>query len=156
MSEGELLLLRDYVLNINTEQPNKLKIVHINAQSLRDTAHQSEFIDTFSECGIDIIVVSETWFRNNEQIFLLPGYKVYSANRLDRQGGGVAVFVKSIYPVKVLSVSNGDFVKPDYILLEILIGTENILLSAMYRKPKGGYVGDFVDDFYWFSPTYKY
>jgi hypothetical protein len=156
MSEGESSLLRDYVLNINTEQPNKLKIVHINAQSLRDTAHQTEFIDTFSECGIDIIVVSETWFKNNEQIFLLPGYKVYNANRLDRQGGGVAVFVKTTYPVNVLSVSKGDYVKPDYILLDILIGTEKILLSAMYRKPKGGYVGDFVDDFYRFSPTYKY
>src|ERR1041384_140110 len=114
MSGRDSALLQDYVRNISVEHASKLKIVHINAQSLRDTAHESEFIDTFSECGIDIIVVSETWFKNNEQIFLLPGYKVYNANRLDRQGAGVAVFVKTMYPVKVLSVSNGDYVKPDY------------------------------------------
>ena len=155
MSEEDSLL-RDYVLKINAEQPIKLKIVHLNAQSLRDISHQSEFIDTFSNCGIDIIVVSETWFKNDENVFMLPGYKVFCANRSGRHGGGVAVFFRSIYSAKVLSASTGEFDRPDYILLEILIGTNKILLAAMYRKPKGGYVSGFIDDFYKFSTDYKY
>lgn len=156
MSEEDFSLLRDFVENINTEQPNKLKIVHLNNQSLRDTAHHTEFIDTFSECGADIIVASETWFRNNESIFLLPGYNSYCANRVDRQGGGVAVFVKCSYTVKVLSTSSGEYAKPDYILLDILIGTNKILLGAMYGKPKGGYVNIFINEFYRFLPDFKY
>ncbi|KAK3920349.1 LINE-1 reverse transcriptase-like protein [Frankliniella fusca] len=148
--------LQDYIKNINTEQPNKLKIVHLNTQSLRDTAHQSEFIDTFSNCGIDIIVTSETWFKNTDLALLLPGYKTFNVNRSDKQGGGVAVFVKSTYVVKVLSTSNGESAKPDYIVLDILVGPNKILFSAMYRKPKGGFVSNFIDDFYKFSPGYKY
>ncbi|KAK3909441.1 RNA-directed DNA polymerase from mobile element jockey [Frankliniella fusca] len=148
--------LQDYIKNINTEQPNKLKIVHLNTQSLRDTAHQSEFIDTFSNCGIDIIVTSETWFKNTDQALLLPGYKTFNVNRSDKQGGGVAVFVKSTYVVKVLSTSNGESAKPDYIVLDILVGPNKILFSAMYRKPKGGFVSNFIYDFYKFSTGYKY
>lgn len=156
MCEKKCTPLRDYVKNINTEKSDKLKIVHLNTQSLRDTTHETEFIDTFSNCGIDIIVASETWYKNTQQFFLLPGYKVYYANRLDRQGGGIAVFVKAEYAVKVLSTSSGEAFRPDYIILDILIGTIKILFAAMYRKPKGGYVSTFVDDFYALSPNYKY
>ena len=128
----------------------------MNSQSLRDTSHQAEFIVTFTNSGIDIIVVSETWFKTNDQAFNLPGYKVYCANRIDRVGGGVAVFVKSNLSVKVLSASNGEYAKPDYILLDILVESTKILFAAMYRRPKQGYVNFFLEDFYTFSPNYKY
>lgn len=100
--------------------------------------------------------MSETWFRNDTNIFMIPGYKVIHVNRTSTQGGGVAVFVKSTYTVKVLSMSDGDASRPDYILLDVLVGTKKILLATMYRKPKGSAVSIFIDDFCKFAPDYKY
>lgn len=155
MSDEDSLLLSDYVQSITTNYLNKLKIVHLNAQSLNDTSHQSEFLDTFSNCGIDIITVSETWFRNNDHI-CLPGYNIYNINRSNSNGGGVAVFIRSCHAVKVLLTSSGDKDRPEYVLLDVLIGSTKIMFAGVYRRPKAGYLNVLMDDIYQYCANYKY
>ena len=155
MSDRDSTLLSEYVSNIVTDHDKSLKLVHLNAQSLCDTAHQSEFLDTFSNCEIDVITVSETWFKDTDQ-FCLPGYSMYNINRKRRNGGGVAVFVKSCYRVKVLTASTGEFDKPEYILLDVLIGSVKILFAGIYRRPKAGYMNLFIDDIYKYVTNFKY
>ncbi|KAK3922129.1 putative RNA-directed DNA polymerase from transposon BS, partial [Frankliniella fusca] len=70
MSNEKDYCLYNYVSNIANRFPNKLKIIHLNAQSLNDVSHQSEFLTTFNKSNIDIITVSETWFRDNDNLDL--------------------------------------------------------------------------------------
>ena len=51
----------------------------------------------------DIICLTETWFDNvREMKTSIPGFKLYSANRSNRVGGGAAVFVNADMNVSVL------------------------------------------------------
>ena len=149
------MALYEYLQNICRVNNSKLKIVHLNAQSLQDTSHAAEFIDIFSQCDIDIITVSETWLKDSIKINL-PNYNSYYINRTNRNGGGVAIFIKSCYTAKVLSTSVGEFDKPEYILLEVLIGADKILLASIYRKPKAGYLDVFQEELYRYMSDYKY
>jgi len=148
-------LLSEYVQSITIQYEANLKVGHLNAQSLCDVAHQSEFLDTFSNCGLDIITVSETWFKDGDK-FNLPGYNMFNINRKDRNGGGVAVFSKTSFPTKVLETSQGDFDKPEYLLLQVQVGTVKILFAGIYRRPKAGYMNLFMEDFYKHVINFKY
>jgi len=152
MSES---LSAEYVHNIASNYATKLKMAHLNAQSLCDVAHQSEFLEIFSNGELDIITVSETWFKDTTR-FVLPGYNMFNVNRKERNGGGVAVFIKVDYNAKLLTVSNGEFDKPEYIFLDILIGSVKILFCGIYRRPKAGFLNLFVDEFYKHVTNYKY
>ncbi|XP_052130296.1 uncharacterized protein LOC127751203 [Frankliniella occidentalis] len=145
----------EYVHNITSNYATKLKIAHLNAQSLCDVAHQTEFLEIFSNSGLDIITVSETWFKNKSH-FILPGYNMYNVSSKDRNGGGVAVFIKSEYKAKILEVSNGEFDKPEFIFLDILIGSVKVLFAGIYRRPKAGHMDLFMDVFYKYVTDYKY
>lgn len=144
-----------YVQNITNVYPNKLKIVCINAQSLRSPAHSEEFKLIFTNSGIDVITVSETWFKTND-VCDLPDYKVFHANRVGKEGGGVAVYVKSSLTAKTLAASLGEPDKPDFLLIEILVGSSKVLFAGMYRKPKGGYLDEFIECFYEHCVNYEY
>ncbi|KAK3919795.1 putative RNA-directed DNA polymerase from transposon BS [Frankliniella fusca] len=83
MSNEKDYCLYNYVSNIANRFPNKLKIIHLNAQSLNDVSHQSEFLTTFNKSNIDIITVSETWFRDNDNLDLPGVYRRPKAGYLN-------------------------------------------------------------------------
>ncbi|KAK3933313.1 RNA-directed DNA polymerase from mobile element jockey [Frankliniella fusca] len=148
--------LNDFVLNISKEHQRNLKFVHINAQSLLSVTKQAEFIDTFSHAEIDVIIVSETWLKDNVQVNL-SDYNSFYVNRSQKKmGGGVAIYVKSCYKAKLVSKSQGDIDRPEYILVDIMVGMEKILVAGIYRPPKIGYLDGFRDDIYKFTIDYKY
>ncbi len=149
------MALHDFLNNVCSLHQNKLKIVHLNAQSLQDTAHQAEFFEIFASVELDVIIVSETWLKNNT-VINLPNYKSFYAYRKSKNGGGVAVFVKSCYSAKVLSISTGDYDKPDYLLLEVQAGSHRFLLASVYRRPKGGFLEIFQDELLKFMANFKY
>ena len=156
MNDRDLDPLHEYVQSISERHPCKLKLVHINAQSLANDLKQAEFIDLFSQRGIDIIIVSETWFKDNTQVSL-PGYKSFYLNRGDKRiGGGVAIFVLSCYTAKVISMSKGDYDKPEYLMIDVLVGTNKVLVAGIYRPPKIGFLDEFQEDFYKHTVNYKY
>lgn len=155
MSDRDPNLLRTYVQNITDTHSTSLKVVHLNAQSLNNASHQSEFVYTFSNCGIDIICVSETWLKSNDQI-QLPGYISFNVYRCGKSGGGVSVFIRSCYSAKVLATSNGEPDKPEYIIIDISVASTKLMFAGLYRPPKVGHMDIFLDEFYRFMINYKY
>lgn len=153
MSDAELL--SEYLRDISTNFQTKFKLVHINAQSLCDSAHYSEFCSDFENSEIDVIAVSESWFKDSS-VTHLPNYSVLTANRKDRVGGGVALYIKEGYKSKVLAASNGESMFPEYLVSEITVGTVKILCACIYRPPHVGHMDVFLDDLYNFLPNYKF
>lgn len=146
----------DYLKQISSTHPEHLKVAHINAQSLCETAHYVEFCLDFANSGFDIIAVSETFFKNSSQK-CLPNYIDFTVDRVcDRASGGVALYIKDCHKTKVLSSSNGDRSKPEYIIVEVLINTVKILCVCIYRPPHIGYMEDFLNDVQCHLPNYKY
>jgi hypothetical protein len=155
MTTEEEINLSECVNEVVCKYKKYLKIFHINAQSLNDSAHKDEFQRIFSDSEVDLIAVSETFFKCG-YTFELPNYNVMSVSRNDRGGGGVAVFAHKSLSVKVLQTSDGESFKPEYILVEINLQSDRILFAAIYRPPKVGYMDAFVEDIVNFSTQYKY
>ncbi|KAJ1524288.1 hypothetical protein ONE63_010800 [Megalurothrips usitatus] len=137
-------LLTYYLKSICQRHQENLKVVHINAQSLNDHSHFIEFQQIFSNSVADVVVVSETFFKDSSQPNI-NNYNVFCCNRRNRVGGGIAVYVSKRYQVRVLEKSRGEEKKPEFILLEIDCKTYKILLGAVYRPPKTGCMDEFVN-----------
>ena len=62
--------LRDYVSDISTKHKKLFKVAHINAESIHNDIKFSEFTDIFSNSGIDVIAVSETFFNESSHTLI--------------------------------------------------------------------------------------
>ena len=145
-----------YLNQLSSDHPSHLKICHINAQSLCDTSHYSEFCSNFSNSGLDIIAVSETFYRSTSNK-KLANYLDFSADRNhSTASGGVAIYVKDCYEAKFLASSEGVYGRPEFLLVEVLIKTVKILCVCIYRPPHVGYMEDFTSVLFEYIGNYKY
>jgi hypothetical protein len=120
----------------------RLKAAHVNAQSLR--AHIDEVREIFHPTLFDLIGVSESWLKpsiHSNEVFL-PGYVLQRNDRIGRQGGGVAVYIREDLKFKILSSSPAEYLGgPEFLLIEIsLSGADALLLGVCYRPPRSGHL----------------
>ena len=147
--------LKDYLSSLSNNYTKKLKIVHLNAQSLNDSSHFSEFCHIFVNSEIDIVAVSETFFKDSSNMEI-PGYNVFSVNRNEKRGGGVALYVREGINSKILCKSTGESSQPEFILMDITLNSEKILVMSIYRPPKVGYMDNVEKELFKYMSEYKY
>jgi hypothetical protein len=143
------------VLNFGYKYASDLKVVHINAQSLHNSLHFDEFKNIFGDGVIDIIGVSETFYKDTSSTEIC-NYNVMAVNRKNRNGGGVAIYVRKSLKSKILSTSKGETGVPEYIICEIVIDNVKVLFASVYRPPHVGYMDIFQDDLCSLLTQYKY
>lgn len=151
--------LHDVLAEVSLKFRKDLKIVHINAQSLVDSSHFTEFCYLFNDTYFDIISVSETFFKPNvpDSAVHLPGYNLFRVDRTGRGCGGVAVYVKEHIKCAVLCSSPNEYTKsPEYIMLELTLRETKILLVSIYRPPKVGHMEKVLEDIHAYIFSYKY
>jgi len=147
--------LKNQLSDLSDKFAQNLKMVHLNAQSLNDKTHFDEFCHLFSSSNIDLTAVSETFFKDSSKT-VVNNYNIFHANRTNRLGGGVAIYVKDSIPAKLIFQSDSDGFVPEYVGIEIKCLSEKILVVCMYRPPDIGYVDLFVNELYNYLPHYKY
>lgn len=151
--------LHDVLANVSLKYNNEFKIAHINAQSLVDTAHFTEFHYLFNDTKFDVISVSESFLKPNipDSSIYLPGYNSFRIDRTGRACGGVIVYVKDNISCIELCSSPSEYTKsPEYIMLELKLKDMKILLVSIYRPPKVGYMDKVLEDIHAYIFTYKY
>ncbi|XP_059217675.1 uncharacterized protein LOC131994805 [Stomoxys calcitrans] len=119
------------MIRVLSSATSGLKVVHINAQSLNKKIDEFRYI--FQNSCVDIICVSETWFRNDilSQAFNIPGYRLYRADR-EGHAGGVAIYVINHMKSRVIDKSTqGNSI--EYMFLELESGSEKMLIGNVYR-----------------------
>lgn len=79
--------------SVNFYDNRSLKILYLNARSLRNKRHPLEYILRELNYMVDLIIITETWFKNDEPEFKIPNFMGYFANRPNKTGGGVAIFI---------------------------------------------------------------
>ena len=89
-------------------------------------------------CKFGVIAVTETWANeHNESLLTIPGYHGLFTNRIDRWGGGVALFIDdslSYSERNDINVFAGDEFESYFIELdEVNIG--NKLIDVIYHPP---------------------
>ncbi|XP_039288347.1 uncharacterized protein LOC120352337 [Nilaparvata lugens] len=112
---------------------------HINAQSL--PAHFDEFKLMLSRVNIDVIAISETFLKPSllSSYFEVPGYTLFRNDRTGKGGGDVAVYIRSQFPAKVVASSPQLYsCSPEFLMVEVTVGSENLLVVVVYRPPKAG------------------
>ena len=84
--------------------------------------------------------ISETWFgdESDASLYPIPGYNLVSNSRLDKRGGGVAMYIPSHFDYQVHHGLNAMSNLLETLFVEILIpGRRNIVLGVVYRPPQG-------------------
>ena len=74
----------------------EFSIIHVNCRSLSANFEQLiNFIGSVRK-KFDIIAISETWLNSEPAVdFSLPGYNMYTVNRENARGGGVAIYINN-------------------------------------------------------------
>lgn len=135
-----------------------LKSCHINAQSL--LCHIDEVRAIFDHSNVDLIGVSETWLKPNLDSFEveIPGYILIRNDRVNKTGGGVALYIRDGLKANVLLTSPPDYsAKPEYLFVEITsISKEKLLLGICYRPPRTGLLTEFENALLHLMPNYTH
>lgn len=120
-----------------------LSFCHINARSLMANFAGFKLI-VYNK--YDVITVSETWLNDNipDAAVSLDGYKLYRRDRAINRGGGLAVYVKSVFKSKI--ISRLEINTSEQLWLSINHSNKNIAIATLYRPPNFRIV-DFLEEF---------
>lgn len=124
--------------NGNFKNVNTFSVIHFNSRSLYANfdnikSYLKSFLNPFS-----VILITETWIHNEREMdFSIEGYEFISQNRMNKYGGGVAMFVDLKYGYKM--IENMTMVVDDILeclTIEIVrTKKKNIIVSCIYRTP---------------------
>lgn len=94
------------------DNSRKLILLHINARSCASMDKFDDLKALIDSCvnEIDIIVVSETWFKHDQLcLYNLNGYTAVHGCRRNRSGGGISVYIKNPCAISNVDVFDGDW-----------------------------------------------
>lgn len=149
-------MAHDLVQAVAEKFKQELKVIHINAQSLNNPAHFDEFKSLFGDGKIDVIMVSETFFKDCSINTKICNYNVMMVNRKNRVGGGVAIYVREGLNMSLLAQSSGEEGSPEYLICEITFGAAKVLTACVYRPPDICLLDNFQEELCSFITKYKY
>ena len=117
---------------------DRVKVCLHNARSVRNKT--SQIRNLIKANDFNLIVLTETWIKDksNYEFFLQQccpnGYYYLSANRKQRNGGGLAVFYDGTVPVGNFATKNC-LTNAELAYLEFTLGNSVYLLVCIYRRP---------------------
>ena len=88
---------------------------------------------------MDVLAVTETWLTDDAADAIhVPGYRFVFKCRSSGLGGGVGLFVKDHYDLKILQPAVGGDSSTEVILVELCCSSNNnksIIVGSVYRPP---------------------
>ncbi|XP_052750401.1 uncharacterized protein LOC128200581 [Galleria mellonella] len=118
-------------------------VCHINCQSI--PAHYTDLIDAFSEPNIHALLSSESWLKPalSSITYSIPGYVLIRNDRTSKSGGGVAIYLRSTLPYKVVLSSPSDYRSTaEFLFIEIDFKGTKVAIGVVYCPPSTDYFGD--------------
>ena len=112
------------------------KLANLNVRSL--VAHFPEFCEVIRDNSFDIVCVTESWLKPEiaSDLVQIQGYKLIRRDRLDRAGGGVAMYIRNEYNIEQYSLLTCDGGSLENLWISIRINrTTNMLVGVVYRPP---------------------
>lgn len=119
----------------NKKQNKIFSVGHLNVRSLMTC-----FVDLSNiilQHAFDVFSISESWLSEEipDETVQIPGYKLFRRDRLSR-GGGVAIFVRSIFHCENISVDVPGISESENIWIKLKLGNLNVAIGVIYRPPQ--------------------
>lgn len=116
-----------------------LAVLHINMQSAR--CKEDNLLVLLDEFKFDfsIIMLTETWYRDDSDVINIAGYNSVYLNRKTRTGGGVCMYVK--HEMRYEFLNEWYQCTDDIEILCLKVG--NCVFVAVYRPPDGS-INNFI------------
>lgn len=126
-------------LFLNEGRKTKISFFHLNVQSARNKGDSLMLLFDSFQTSFNIIMLTETWYIDDCDFFVLPGYNHFYLNRDYGRGGGVS-----------LQSNFSDLeVVPDYTIMtrdyEILCVRGKDCIYSVFYRPPGGNVSIFYN-----------
>uniref|UniRef100_A0A2A4K1J1 Endonuclease/exonuclease/phosphatase domain-containing protein n=1 Tax=Heliothis virescens TaxID=7102 RepID=A0A2A4K1J1_HELVI len=99
-------------------------------------------LELFAEVALHAILVSESWLKPElpSTTYSLPGFILIRNDRMGKRAGGVAIYLRSDIPHKVLLVSPPLYSgNPEYLFLEVAVKGVKAVLGVVYCPPSIDY-----------------
>lgn len=116
-----------------------MSCIHLNAQSGRNKEESLTVLLTSFDFCFDIALVTETWYRNEDEVINLPGYVSYFLKRSDKRGGGIMLLANKTFQCEL--IDSFTQITDDFEVLTVK--RSNAIFSVLYRPP-GGNVYSFL------------
>ena len=85
------------------EESTNFSIIHLNCRSLPSDYNKLKDCINALDFQFDVIALSETWLIDNDtDIFNIDGYKMFTCSRINKSGGGVALYINDSLQHKYL------------------------------------------------------
>lgn len=109
-----------------------LNIAQINIRSL--LTKFADLKDLVSQNNWDVILITETWLRDDipDENLLINNYNFFRCDRADR-GGGVAIYIKSLYKCSLSNKLNLN--NSEQLWLSLNINNKHMCIGVVYRPP---------------------
>lgn len=111
-----------------------LKILHVNIRSIRKNWSEFEAILQPVNGNFDIIVLTEISYVHEGENYKLNGYDTFFKARINKRGGGIALFIKNTF--EFIEINN-NFVNFEAFQGTVsgISGMSSLDLLAIYRPP---------------------
>lgn len=132
---SNVVSLGEELKSVFTPYTKNLNICHINAQSI--PGHYTDALESFDIKALDAVLVSESFLKPSlpSTFFPIPGCVLIRNDRTGKGGGGVAIYLKSHIPYKIISQSSSLYTaSPEFIFIEIDVGVR-LALGVVYVPP---------------------
>ena len=107
-----------------------------NSRSLAKNDALEHLYIELKENNVDIAIITETWFTqiHADETFTLNGYNLIRKDRINRKGGGVALYIKQLFTYDQIFIE--EYREFEVIWIRMKINRENIYVAAIYHPPK--------------------
>ena len=131
---------------INSQHSNySFSTLHMNIRSIPQNLPHLEILLQQLNRPFSVIAITETWLHpNNAHLHSLPNYKHEFICRTKGRGGGVSLFIHESIPYKCRPNLTRINESIESIFVEIESQSNNLLLGATYRPPRGN-IEDFTE-----------
>ena len=116
----------------------QFSLIHFNCRSLPSNCSKLKEIISTIDFQFDVIALSETWLKDNEHDnYNMEGYNMFTCSRLDKTGGGVAMYINDSLEHRYLP-DKSKFIQNCAEIVSVEITMKNgrkTIICCVYRAP---------------------
>lgn len=133
MNESHYINLDQIDSFVGQEFHSSLKSFHANMRSARNKLDALEVLLSELKIRCHAIMLTETWYENNDVPFSAVGYNTYNLNRQSGRGGGVAILITEDLKCELMP----SFTCSTRDIEIITLQCKQIVFTTVYRPPDG-------------------
>ena len=123
-----------YICNLQGKEKQCISLIHINIRSMNANFSSFQAYLCNLNFNFNFIGFTETWLREDSDLFNMEGYSIVNKIRNDRPGGGVSLLIQEHIPYKVREDLSFMHDAIECVFVEATV-SKKVLVGVIYRPP---------------------